>query len=273
SSPAPSTTYWRTPAATAAASASSAHRLRTTSRNRSARPKPESNRRGWARISSAARGPMMRSAIGSSSTSGRSRIRSAAARVATRQAVTLGRPGFMPAPRRSRGRRLDRRRAASSVVALDLAPNPHELVQVEDVVAGVHADQVLDRLLAALAVHPDPLALRLVERADQTQVAGAQRPDLGEGLREIRALIVQPVRPHVLIVALDRGTILGEDTTHPVSPHDLAVGEMPAHLEHRPLAGRLRPGERLGGQSVDPFLQLGGRAGEHAQRILVAQEP
>ena len=59
---------------------------------------------------------------------------------------------------------------------------------MQDVVAGIHADQVLDRLLAALGVHPDALALRRAEGADQPQIARAQGAKLRQRLNGVGAL-------------------------------------------------------------------------------------
>src|SRR5689334_5599311 len=86
-----------------------------------------------------------------------------------------------------------------------------DLPQVQQVVAGVEAPQVLERLLAALGVHAD--AAQIVRRRlrHQPQVVAAEHLEHLERLGGIGVLVPQPQRPGVLIVAGERRTILAED--------------------------------------------------------------
>src|SRR5262249_39339278 len=128
-------------------------------------------------------------------------------------------------------RRSGDRRSRPSRALHGLA-NSSELAQVQQVMARVQPHQMLDALLPALGVNTDPLPRLSGVRANQTQVAGAQDAQLVEGLGEISAVVVKPVGPAILIVALDRRPILGEDAANPVAPYDLAVGEVAHHLQH-----------------------------------------
>ena len=60
-----------------------------------------------------------------------------------------------------------RRRASPRCRDPQSTPDPRELVQMEEVVAGIQADQVLERLLAAFTMHPHAPAFRRPQGTNQ----------------------------------------------------------------------------------------------------------
>ena len=100
----------------------------------------------------------------------------------------------------------------------------------------------------------------------------AQRPELRQRLGAVGAVVVQPVGPQVLVVAVNRRPVLGDDAAQTVPPHQVAVGEMAQHLEHRPLARLLGSGEIVAREARHPADQLGGRPLQHGHGVAVAKQ-
>ena len=148
-----------------------------------------------------------------------------------------------------------------------------DLIEVQQVVAGVEAHQVTCALFAALGMHADTLQILGRGALDQPQVVAPQHAQRLERLAGIRVGVVQPLGPQILVVAGDRRPILREDQPHPPSPHHVGIGQVPQHLRDRPLAGRLRRAQLFGRQRRHGPGRRGRRFAEDVHRLAAADQP
>jgi hypothetical protein len=86
----------------------------------------------------------------------------------------------------------------------------------------------------------DTLELLRGQPGPKVEIGGPQAPKLPEGNRYGNFVVLKYTRPLILVIAGQRGPILGEHHPDPV-PHDhVAVREMLNHLEDRPLTRSFR---------------------------------
>src|SRR5262245_58680822 len=111
-----------------------------------------------------------------------------------------------------------RKRHAQDDASGDAGADSLDLAKVQQVVAGVPANQVADALLAALGVHAD--ALQIVRRGalDQVEIAAAQNAERRHRLARIGLRPAQLLGPEILVVTGDRRTVLRQDQPHAPAP-------------------------------------------------------
>src|SRR5512133_3612832 len=81
-------------------------------------------------------------------------------------------------------------------------------------------------LRPALGVETDALQLLRAQLFPKMEIGGSERAELIEGERERHLAVAKFVGPPVLIVALERRTLLGEHHSYPEAGDQIAVGQV-----------------------------------------------
>lgn len=164
---------------------------------------------------------------------------------------------------------------------LSWGENSFDLLNVVEVVAGDHADNVLDTFLATLGMHAKVLPLIGSERFQQVKICFARDPMLREGFAWISFLVMPGGDPGVLVEGLDRGSGRAEYGSHAPADYDFYVGEVGEDFGGGPFARRgaltkLRCGDAFGqalkffwsgGLDFEWILSLG--VGQYALGVLL----
>jgi len=112
------------------------------------------------------------------------------------------------------------------------------LLEVIEVVASEHADDVFDGFLAALGMHAVVFPLFRRERIEQGEICIAHDAELFDAFARIALRVVAGYDPDVLVIGLDRGSGCAENRPDPSTADDFRVGEMRNDLRDRPFVRR-----------------------------------
>ena len=92
-------------------------------------------------------------------------------------------------------------------------------------------------LLTPLAVDPHSDQIRGIQLLPNTHVGPTQHGKLLDGIADVHLAVLEATRPEILIVARQRGAIVGQDHAEPEAAHELGVRQMLDDFANRPLAG------------------------------------
>ncbi len=94
-----------------------------------------------------------------------------------------------------------------------------DLIEMQEIVAGVEAHHISGALFAALGVDTDALQVFWRRALDQFEIVATQHAERLQRIGGIGFGVMQPIGPEVLVVAGDRRSILREGQPHAPSPH------------------------------------------------------
>ncbi len=135
------------------------------------------------------------------------------------------------------------------------------MLDMVDIVAGDHADDVLDGFLAALRMLAVVLPLVGRKRFEEREICFAHDAVQFDGFAGIAFFVVSGNDPRVLIIGLDGRSGSSEDGAHAPADYDFDVGEMGQDFGDRPFIGRGALAEFGSGDAFDEasqFLRGGG---------------
>ena len=104
------------------------------------------------------------------------------------------------------------------------------------------------------------------------EVRRAERTELRSGFVERHLRVAERPRPPVLVVALDRRPVLGEDHPHPEAEDELGIRQVLHDVGRRPLARRLGPPERAVRHARETAVEPGVELGHHLERIALPED-
>ena len=136
--------------------------------------------------------------------------------------------------------------------------------------AGRQPERQAVALVTALAVATDPLAIRDRTTRPEIKVRAAERREQLDKERGVVRVVLEPVHPQGLVVADDRGHVLGQDPALACCDHQLAVRDVADAFEDGPFA-RLGPdAEEVAGVGHERAQRVG-RACLDRGRVVVAE--
>src|SRR5260221_711154 len=133
-----------------------------------------------------------------------------------------------------------RARAHTSRASGDGAADTFDLLEVQEIVPGVQLAEMLQALFPALDMHPHSLQVRQGRALHQAQARPSKHREQRDRVRRVGFVVVQPLRPAVLIVPGQRWSVLREDQAQAPRPDDLGIREMLQDLADRPFAPAFR---------------------------------
>src|SRR5918994_4958294 len=167
---------------------------------------------------------------------------------------------------------LQRVSAESRCIRRHGAADALDLSEVQQIVPGVEPNEMLEALLATLRVHTHPPQVGRSRALEEPQVPLPQHDENRERLTWIALVIMQAIRPQVLIVAGQRRPIVREDEARPPRPDQLGIGEVVEDLPDRPFARTFRLAQVPRRQSVARVPQCPRRLAQHRDGIAIAEE-
>jgi hypothetical protein len=122
--------------------------------------------------------------------------------------------------------------------------NARDLIEVQQVVAGIETPEAFEAFLATLAVNAVWIGV----------------------------VVAQPRRPQVLVAACGRRPVLRQDQPQAPGPDDVGVGEVLEDLSDRPLARAFRLPQLRGRHAFNRAPQGSERLAQDAERIAIAEQ-